>query len=87
MATAFTVVANGGASGNALVFTSSDLAATRHDLYDDQRHGTCSVIANQAGNGNYAAAAQVTEDDDGDSGDFRARRLVPARIRRCIASR
>jgi len=33
----------------------------RRDLHHDQRHGTCSVIANQAGNSSYAAAPQVTD--------------------------
>ncbi len=58
----FTVVANGGGSGNSLVFTSSGSCSNSGTTYTmTSGTGTCSVIANQAGNGNYAAAAQVTE--------------------------
>jgi uncharacterized protein (DUF2345 family) len=57
----FTVAATGGASGNAVTFTSagacSNLGAT-YTMTDST--GTCSVIVNQAGNSNYAAV-QVTK--------------------------
>jgi hypothetical protein len=58
----FTVTATGGASGNALVFTSSGSCSNVGTTYTmNSSTGTCSVIANQAGNSNYAAATQVTK--------------------------
>ena len=58
----FTVAATGGASGNAVTFTSSGACSNSGATYTmTSGTGTCSVIANQAGNSNYAAAAQVTK--------------------------
>jgi hypothetical protein len=58
----FTVVAPGGASGNAVTFTSSGSCSNSGATYTmTSGTGTCSVIANQAGNSSYAAAAQVTK--------------------------
>ncbi len=58
----FTVAAAGGASGNAVTFTSSGACSNSSGNYTmTSGSGTCSVIANQAGNSNYAAAAQVTK--------------------------
>ena len=58
----FTVAATGGASGNAVAFTSSGVCTNSGATYTmTSSSGTCSVIANQAGNTNYSAATQVTE--------------------------
>ena len=58
----FTVAATGGASGNPLTFTSSGACSNSGATYKmTASTGTCSVIANQAGNSNYTAAAQVTK--------------------------
>jgi len=58
----FTVAATGGASGNAVTFTSAGVCSNSGATYTmTSGTGTCSVIANQAGNSNYAAAAQVTK--------------------------
>jgi len=58
----FTVAATGGASGNAVVFTSSGSCTNSGATYTmTSGTGTCTVIANQAGNTNYSAATQVTE--------------------------
>jgi len=58
----FTVAATGGASGSAVAFTSSGVCTNSGATYKmTSGTGTCSVIANQAGNSNYAAAAQVTK--------------------------
>ncbi len=58
----FTVAATGGASGNAVTFTSSGSCSNSGATYTmTSGTGTCSVIANQAGNSTYAAAAQVTK--------------------------
>jgi hypothetical protein len=58
----FTVAATGGASGNAVTFSSSGVCSNSGAAYTmTSGTGTCSVIANQAGNSNYAAAAQVTK--------------------------
>ena len=58
----FTVAATGGASGNAVTFTSSGSCTNAGATYTmSKATGTCSVIANQAGNGNYSAAPAVTE--------------------------
>jgi hypothetical protein len=59
--TSFTVTATGGASGNAVTFTSSGACSNSGATYTmNSGSGTCSVIANQAGNSNYSAAPQVT---------------------------
>jgi sugar lactone lactonase YvrE len=60
----FTVAATGGASGNPVTFTVGagsvcTLSGATYTMTSDT--GTCSVIANQADNSNYAAAPQVTE--------------------------
>jgi hypothetical protein len=58
----FTVVATGGASGNAVTFTSSGVCSNSGATYTmTGGTGTCTVIANQAGTANYAAATQVTQ--------------------------
>ncbi len=58
----FTVAATGGSSGNAVSFTSAGACSNSGATYKiTTGSGTCSVIANQAGNSNYAAAAQVTK--------------------------
>ena len=59
--TSFTVAANA-ASGNAVTFTSSGACSNSGATYTmTSGTGTCSVIANQAGNSNYTAAPQVTK--------------------------
>jgi hypothetical protein len=58
----FTVAATGGASGNPVTFTSSGVCSNVGATYTmTSSAGTCSVIANQAGNTNYSAAPQVTQ--------------------------
>ena len=58
----FTVAATGGASGNPVVFTSAGSCSNSGATYTmTSGTGTCSVIANQAGNSNYSAAPQVTQ--------------------------
>jgi hypothetical protein len=58
----FTVAATGGASGNAVIFTSSGACTNSGPNYTmTSGTGTCSVTANQAGNSNYAAATPVTK--------------------------
>ena len=62
--TSFTVAATGGASGNPVTFTASGvcsvpLGSATYTITAGT--GTCSVIANQAGNSNYLAAPQVIE--------------------------
>jgi hypothetical protein len=58
----FTVVASGGASGNAVLFTNSGACTNSGATYTiSAATGTCSVIANQAGNSDYSAAPQVTK--------------------------
>ncbi|MFZ0478610.1 MAG: Ig-like domain repeat protein [Terriglobales bacterium] len=58
----FTVAATGGASGNPVVFTSAGACSNSGTTYTvTSGTGTCSVIANQAGNSQYAAAPTVTE--------------------------
>jgi uncharacterized protein (DUF2345 family) len=60
--TSFTVAATGGASGNSVTFTSSGACSNSGATYKmTSGTGTCSVIANQAGNSNYSAAAPVTQ--------------------------
>jgi len=64
---AFTVAATGGASGNPVVFTvgagsvctNSGTNGATYTMTSDT--GKCYVVANQAGNSNYAAATPVTE--------------------------
>ncbi|MFZ3262729.1 MAG: Ig-like domain repeat protein, partial [Terriglobales bacterium] len=59
---AFTVAATGGGSGNPVTFTSAGSCSNAGAAYTmTSGTGTCSVIANQAGNTNYLAATQVTE--------------------------
>ena len=56
----FTVAANGGASGNPVTFTNSGACSNSGATYTMTNSvGTCSVIANQMGNTNYAPATQV----------------------------
>jgi hypothetical protein len=58
----FTVAATGGPSGNPVLFTSAGSCNNSGAIYTmTSGTGTCSVIANQAGNSNYAAATQVTQ--------------------------
>jgi len=58
----FTVAATGGASGNPVQFSYSGSCTNVGATYTmTSGTGTCSVIANQAGNANYAAAPPVTE--------------------------
>ena len=53
----FTVAATGGASGNPVVFTNGGSCSNSMGTYTiTSGTGTCSVIANQAANANYAAA-------------------------------
>ena len=60
--TTFSVAATGGASGNPVVFTSSGACSNSGATYTmTSGTGTCSVIANQAGNTDYSAAPQVTQ--------------------------
>ena len=57
----FTVAATA-SSGLAVTFTSSGACSNSGATYTmTSGTGTCSVIANQAGNSNYSAAAQVTK--------------------------
>jgi sugar lactone lactonase YvrE len=59
--TSFTVAATGGLSGNPVVFTSAGVCSNVGGTYTMiSGTGTCSVIANQAGNSNYQAAPQLT---------------------------
>ena len=57
----FAVSANGGASGNPVVFasTSPAVCTVSGSTVTMLASGTCSLTADQAGNGNYSAAAQV----------------------------
>jgi hypothetical protein len=56
----FTVAANGGASGNPVTFTNAGACSNSGATYTMTNSvGTCSVIANQMGNTNYAPATQV----------------------------
>jgi sugar lactone lactonase YvrE/uncharacterized protein (DUF2345 family) len=58
----FTVAATGGMSGNPVIFTSAGACSNVGATYTmTNSTGTCSVIANQAGNSNYAPAAVVTK--------------------------
>ena len=58
----FTVMATGGASGNPVVFSSAGGCTNSGATYTMiSGTGSCTVIANQAGNSNYSSAPQVTE--------------------------
>ncbi len=58
----FTVVATGGASGNAVVYTSAGVCTNSGSMYKmTAGTGSCSIIVNEAGNANYSAAPQVTK--------------------------
>ena len=58
----FTVAAMGGASTNPVTFTSAGACTNIGATYTMTNSvGTCSVIANQPGNANYAAAVPVTK--------------------------
>lgn len=58
----FTVAATGGPSGNPVVFTSSGACTNSGAIYTmTSATGSCSVIANQAGNADYLAAPTVTQ--------------------------
>ena len=58
----FPVAATGGASGNPVIFTSFGACSNVGAAYTmTSGTGTCSVIANQAGNNNYSAASTVTQ--------------------------
>jgi hypothetical protein len=60
--TNFTVTATGGGSGNPVTFTSAGACGNVGATYTiTAPEGTCSVIADQAGNQNYAAAPEVTQ--------------------------
>jgi hypothetical protein len=74
---AFTVAATGGASGNPVTFTvgagsACTLAGATYTMSSNTGH--CYVVANQAGNSNYAAAAQVTETETSVARDGRRER-------------
>ncbi|MFT3751737.1 MAG: MBG domain-containing protein [Paludibacter sp.] len=63
----FTVSAIGGASGNPVVFTSSDNSVAtctgkNGTTITILKGGSCFIYANQAGNENYSAAAQVAQE-------------------------
>jgi len=58
----FTVGATGGASGISVVFTSAGSCSNSGATYTmNSGTGSCSVIANQAGNTNYSPAIQVIQ--------------------------
>jgi YDG domain len=58
----FTVDASGGASGNPVTYSSAGSCSNSGAKYTmTAGTGSCSVIANQAGNTNYAPAPQVNE--------------------------
>ncbi len=60
--TGFSVAATGGGSGNAVTFSSSGACTnTGASFTITSGSGTCTVKYDQAGNGNYNAAPQVTE--------------------------
>ena len=65
----FTVAATGGGSGNPVTFSRAGPARTRRHLHDHERQRTCSVKYDQAGNGNYNEAPQVTETVQRGQGD------------------
>ena len=57
------LTATGGASGNAVIFSSTtpSVCTVNGVTVTDVTAGSCIVAANQAGNGNYSAAPQVTQ--------------------------
>ena len=62
----YTISATGGASGNPVVFTSSDplvatCSGTNGTTITVVGPGTCTIFANQAGNSSYNAAAETTQ--------------------------
>ncbi len=62
----YTISATGGASGNPIVFTSSDplvatCSGTNGTTITVIGPGTCTIFANQAGNSGYNAAAETTQ--------------------------
>jgi hypothetical protein len=58
----FSVAASGGGSGNAVTFSSSGACSNTGDTFTmTSGTGTCTVKYDQAGDGNYNAAPQVTE--------------------------
>ena len=62
----FVVSATGGASGNAVTFSSSDVTVasctgTTGSTVTILKAGSCSIYADQAGNPNYGAATQVAQ--------------------------
>ncbi len=60
--TSFSVAASGGGSGNPVTFSSSGACSNSGDTFTmTSGTGTCSVKFDQAGDGNYNAAPQVTE--------------------------
>ena len=60
--TQFTVAATGGASGNAVTFSSSGSCSNTGAAFTmTSGTGTCTVNYNQAGDANYSPAPQVTE--------------------------
>src|SRR5205823_2305185 len=60
--TSFTVVATGGDSGNPVTFSSAGSCSNVGATFTmTSGIGTCTVKYDQAGNANYAAAAQVIE--------------------------
>jgi len=77
----FTVAATGGASGNAVTFTSSGTCSNSGATYTmTSGAGKCSVIANQLGNSNYAAAGQVTKTVNADPATPTVTWATPAAI-------
>jgi len=61
----YTVTATGGGSGNPVTFSIDPTTQTECSIAGSvvsfQDHGSCTIDANQAGNGSYAAAAQVQQ--------------------------
>jgi hypothetical protein len=62
----YTISATGGASGNAVIFTSSDptiatCTGATGSTITILKPGNCTIYANQAGNDNYVAASQVSQ--------------------------
>ncbi len=59
----YTVTATGGASGNPVTFSSAttSVCSVSGSVVSFIGAGTCTIDANQAGNTNYGAAAQVTQ--------------------------
>jgi hypothetical protein len=61
-----TVSATGGASGNPVIFTTltpavCTVSGTNGSTVTGRTVGSCTIAANQAGNGNYSAATQATQ--------------------------